>query len=136
MKTSKHFPVRVHYVVGHLTIEDVARIRRKVDKATKRADENIDLTISSREQRKKLLLGENPCSFGNVYKGDYSPCYPDSIGKTTATRQLPSPGPITTWDAQNAAHGYYTSPADTVIRLTTLGTPERYLDSLRHAGAI
>lgn len=107
-------------VTRKLTLADLITIRRKVDKATKRADEVIAQTeaLSIREwQHKTLGYVDIPASalaktldpnMGcdlrmTIYRGDYSPCYPASIGPSVAYLDLPKAVAVNAWDARNVA---------------------------------
>lgn len=68
---------------AHLTISDLLTIRRKVDKATKRADVRWDegsQDVFRLGEKSKLCVGRLDSCL--ILKGEYSPIRPDSIGAT------------------------------------------------------
>jgi hypothetical protein len=94
------------------SIDTLARIRRKVDKATKRADAQQEEFYASRTPiwhedgtvADKHVLGPNPLDdFAFVIRGDYSEIFPASVGATVADLVLPKPVATDPANAADAA---------------------------------
>lgn len=98
---------------GKAAIPCLLTIRRKVDKATKRADEVHALALrdasSIANDNRPLtecrhVIGMVPNHTAHpahlILRGAYSDCYPASIAETTQTMQRPEPWAVTPTDAR------------------------------------
>lgn len=90
------------------TIAQLQVIRRKVDKAVKKADalqHEVNANIAQEAYLAKVRLGETTTRIGysvlpcRVYKGDYTPIFPASVGPNVAVLVLPK---VCAIDAQQA----------------------------------
>jgi hypothetical protein len=95
-------------------------IRRKVDKATKRADEvqrEVQGVLDFGDMRDaiKMLVGTAQHEWGeqHIYRGDYSLCYPASVGPTTNYMVFPQ---IVCLNADEARHVANTSAGPNLAR--------------------
>jgi len=93
-------------------IAQLIAIRRKVDKATKRATEVYELAQKelwriANDNRPvtecRHVLGMSPSSFLHpsyfILRGDFSVCYPDSVGPNTQTPERPQTVALSAKDA-------------------------------------
>lgn len=71
-------------------------VRRKVDKALHRADEMLQEQLNDEKVSPLGMLDD----MRPIFRGEYSRCYPDSVGDTTANRDTPQAVCVNQMDAR------------------------------------